>query len=186
MSTTVLFIHSAGPQGANQGSSNLIAYLEKALKHDFNFVYPNMPSPEQPAYLEWKKQVENELHSLTGEVILVGHSLGGSVLLKYLSEESYTAKITGLFVIAAPYWGMDENWQLKDFVLQNDFEQHFKDVPQLFLYHSRDEEIVPFAHHLAYAKKLPQAQKRQLEGTQHLFHNGLPELLQDIKSLSMT
>nr|WP_235788441.1 alpha/beta hydrolase [Salipaludibacillus sp. CUR1] len=45
-----------------------------------------MPNPENPEYILWKKQLEKELDKLNGDVILVGHSLGGSVLLKYLSE----------------------------------------------------------------------------------------------------
>ncbi|SET98989.1 hypothetical protein SAMN05421676_11358 [Salinibacillus kushneri] len=117
MKKTVLFIHSAGPQERNQGSSNLSAYLEKELRDKFQFVMPKMPNPENPEYVLWKNQLEKELNMLNGEVILVGHSLGGSVLLKYLSEESCNLTFRGLFIIAAPYWCLDEDWQSKDFTL---------------------------------------------------------------------
>lgn len=183
MKTTVLFIHSAGPQGLNQGSSNLIAYLEKELNDKYHFIHPKMPAPENPKYLDWKEQLDKELYTLTGEVVLVGHSLGGSVLLKYLSEETYTLKISGLFVVASPYWGIDEDWQSSDFMLQKNFEIRIKEIPHLFLYHSRDDRIVPFSHHLAYVEKFPQAIIRDLEGINHLFHNGLATLINDIKSL---
>ncbi|SDM67762.1 alpha/beta hydrolase [Sediminibacillus halophilus] len=183
MKKTVLFIHSAGPQGQGQGSSNLSSYLSKELGETYRFVSPKMPEPENPVCAHWKQQLEKELHKLTGEVTLIGHSLGGSVLLKYLTEHSLDLAISGLFIIASPYWGLDKNWQSKEFTLQRNFEQKLPSIPNLFLYHSVDEDIVPFAHHIAYAEKLPQATTRELEGKQHLFLNGLPILVQDIEGM---
>ncbi|SDK36177.1 alpha/beta fold hydrolase [Sediminibacillus albus] len=183
MKKTVLFIHSAGPQGQGQGSSNLSSYLSKQLGDNYQFVSPEMPEPENPAYVSWKKQLEKELNKLTGEIILVGHSLGGSVLLKYLTEQSSNLVFSGLFIIASPFWGLDEKWQSKEFTLQPNFEHKLPGIPSLFLYHSADEDIVPFTHHKAYAEKLPQATARELEGKQHLFDQGLPILVQDIKGL---
>ncbi|PYZ96656.1 hypothetical protein CR205_13225 [Alteribacter lacisalsi] len=183
MKKTVLFIHSGGPQGRREGSSDLAAYLERRLETRFNVVCPKMPNPENPEYIRWKDQLENEWNKLNGDVILVGHSLGGTVLLKYLSEESPNLTISGLFIIASPYWGLDEEWQRKDFILQPDFQDSLPAIPDLFLYHSRDEVIVPFKHHEIYSEKLPQASLRPLEGNQHLFHNGLPILAEDIERL---
>ncbi|QTM98255.1 serine hydrolase family protein [Sediminibacillus dalangtanensis] len=183
MKKTVLFVHSAGPQGQDQGSGNLSSYLNKELGDNYNVVSPEMPEPENPVYAFWKNQLEKELHKLTGDVILIGHSLGGSVLLKYLTEHSCHLHFSGLFIIASPYWGLEENWRSKEFTLQPNFEQKLPAIPNLFLYHSVDEDIVPFAHHLAYAEKLPQATTRELEGKQHLFLHGLPTLVQDIEGL---
>ncbi|WP_153464385.1 alpha/beta hydrolase [Sediminibacillus terrae] len=183
MKNTVLFIHSAGEQGQDQGSGNLSSYLTKELGDNYSFVSPAMPEPENPVYAHWKKQLEKELRKLTGEVILIGHSLGGSVLLKYLTEQSCNLVFSGLFIIASPYWGLDESWQSNEFTLQHNFEQKLPVIPNLFLYHSVDEDIVPFAHHIAYAEKLPQATTRELEGKQHLFLNGLPTLVQDIEDM---
>ncbi|MUK87905.1 serine hydrolase family protein [Ornithinibacillus sp. L9] len=183
MKKTVLFIHSAGPQRRDQGSNNLSSYLEKELGNKYQFVFPMMPNPENPEYILWKNQLDKELNLLNGEVVLVGHSLGGSVLLKYLSEESCDLTFSGLFIIASPYWGIDEDWQSKDFQLQSNFEKKLPSIPNLFLYHSHDEEIVPFTHHKTYAEKLPQASLRELEGRRHLFHNGLPILVDDIAKL---
>jgi predicted alpha/beta hydrolase family esterase len=36
--------------------------------------------------------------------IVVGHSLGGSFMLKFLVEEEPRNRIAGIFLIAAPYW----------------------------------------------------------------------------------
>ncbi|UOQ87171.1 alpha/beta fold hydrolase [Gracilibacillus salinarum] len=183
MKKTVLFIHSAGPQGPNEGSSNLIAYLEKELSDSYRLITPEMPAPEEPKYDQWKHQLEKEINKLHGEVIVIGHSLGGSVLLKYLSEQACKLTIRGMFILASPYWGLDDEWQLNDFILPHHFAENLPPIANVFLYHSRNEKIVPFIHHQAYAKKLPQATLRQIEGDRHLFHDGLVELVDDIKGL---
>lgn len=183
MSKTVLFIHSAGPQEKQQGSSKLAAYLQSELKGDYHLVTPDMPDPENPDYVSWKRVLREQLSRLDEEVILVGHSLGGSVLLKYLSEERWGLTISGLFIISSPYWGLDDDWQLRDFVLKYNFEQKLSSLPNIILYHSCNEETVPFSHHKAYAEKLPQAILRPIDGKGHLFYEGLPQLVNDIKTL---
>jgi hypothetical protein len=49
--------------------------------------------------------------------------------------------------------------------------------------HSRHDEEVPFAHLGYYQEKLPQATARALDGHEHSFTDGLPELVDDIKHL---
>lgn len=81
----ILFIHSAGPQGRKEGSDFLLSHLKHSLK-DYWLAHPQMPDPDNPHYLSWKGCIEKELKALADDSILVGHSLGGSVLVKYLSE----------------------------------------------------------------------------------------------------
>jgi len=45
-----------------------------------------MPDEENVSYPAWKAQIDARLDSLNGPVALVGHSVGGSLLLKYLCE----------------------------------------------------------------------------------------------------
>lgn len=183
MRKEVLFIHSAGPQGPHEGSTELIAYLHGALDAGYDLKCPAMPAPENPRYEAWKEQIEKYLGVPGNEVILVGHSLGGSVLLKYLAEEPCRRSITALFLIATPYWGK-RGWEIDEYILHPDFLKKLPHIPKIFLYHSRDDEWVPFGHLGHYAKKFPQAVIRKLEGNEHEFGNGLPEVVNDIKSLS--
>ncbi len=53
----------------------------------------------------------------------------------------------------------------------------------IFFYHSRDDEVVPFAHLAMHAKKFPQATIREFEGRGHQFNNDLSEVAVDIKRL---
>lgn len=180
MKKQVLFIHSAGPQGIHQGSSDLIANLQDQLGKAYRVLSPGMPDPD---YALWKAQIANEINALSGEVLLVGHSLGGSVLLKYLSEEDCQLTISGLFLIAAPYWGKDDDWQSEDFRLPDSFANMLPRISSLYLYHSRHDPVVPFAHAQHYSKQLPQAVTREYEGDDHYFREGLPELVDDIKRI---
>src|SRR5437763_795534 len=106
MAKTVLFIHSAGPQGRHQGSNDFVTILKKSLGAGYDIKYPKMPNPEEPDYNPWRDQIEKELVKMKEDSILVGHSLGGSVLLKYLSEEKCDRNFLGLFIVASPYWGL--------------------------------------------------------------------------------
>ncbi|MGO4788836.1 RBBP9/YdeN family alpha/beta hydrolase [Paenibacillus sp. 2KB_20] len=180
MKKQVLFILSAGPQGIHQGSCALIADLKEQLGEVCHVSSPAMPDPD---YALWKAQIANEINALNGEVLLVGHSLGGSVLLKYLSEEDCQLTISGLFLIAAPYWGNDDEWQSEDFRLPDSFANMLPRISRLYLYHSRQDPVVPFAHAQHYAKQLLQAVTREYEGDDHYFCEGLPELVDDIKRL---
>src|SRR3712207_5812170 len=112
-----------------------------------------MPDADNPAYAAWKGRIARELAAPDGEVILVGHSLGGSLLLKYLSEENPERPVAGLFLIAAPHWGA-EGWEVGEYALQDDFASKLPGELPVFLYHSRDDEVVPFAHHVLYTEGL--------------------------------
>ncbi|MGM7700548.1 alpha/beta hydrolase [Pseudalkalibacillus sp. Hm43] len=185
MKEHVLFIHSAGPQDGEQGSSRLIAYLQKSISSDFHFSSPAMPDPENPSYDLWKNVLEEKLSELKSSVILIGHSLGGSVLLKYLTEEFCDVSISGLFVMGSPFWGLDKDWQYKEFELTDNFETRLPSISQIYLYHSRNDDVVPFSHFEHYAYKLPHAQKRIFENHGHLFQDDLPELVHDIKAKNL-
>lgn len=179
----IFVVHSAGAQGDRQGSAGLVAGLKAGLGADYNVLYPLMPEPEAPSYEPWRAKVKEELDNLQGEVLLIGHSLGGSVLLKYLSEEDFSIDAAGLFLIAAPFWGSDGDWQAEEYLLRKEFSSTINDSTKVFLYHSADDDIVPFEHFLLYKKEFPSAVVRSLDGYGHRFENGLPELVEDIKHL---
>ncbi|MCP3027810.1 alpha/beta hydrolase [Halobacillus sp. A5] len=179
----VLFIHSAGPQGNGQGSSQLLDYLQKSLRLESHFYAPVMPSPENPSYEQWRSVLNEQLAGLQEDITLIGHSLGGSVLLKYLSEEACSLSISGLFVMGSPCWGLDEEWPFKEFQLSDDFSSRLSCIQQIYLYHSRNDEVVPFSHLEHYSHKLPNAKTRIFDQCGHLFQNELPELIQDINAL---
>jgi uncharacterized protein len=174
----VLFIHGGGGE-AFEADGALVRSLREALGPDFGVKYPEMPDADAPEFGTWSACISHELSALDGGVILVGHSLGGSILLKHLSEERVEKPIAGLFLIATPYWGAVD-WKVTEFELREDFPEALpKDVP-IFLYHSRDDEVVPFAHLGMYAGRLPHATVREIEDRGHQLGDDLSEVAEDI------
>jgi predicted alpha/beta hydrolase family esterase len=174
-------IQGAG-DGAYEEDEKLAASLRDLLGSEYNVLYPKMPNEESPKDKEWIAQISKELAALDGKVILVGHSAGGAILLKYLLKENLAKSIAGIFLIAIPHWGPEDE-EGEEYPLQEGFASKLPKGTPIFLYHSRDDEWVPFAHLEIYAEKIPQATVRKFDGRGHQFNNDLSEVAADIKSL---
>jgi uncharacterized protein len=177
----VLFIQGAGSMHDREGSGRLAAYLARELSTGYRVIAPEMPEADNPHYQSWRDRTEQELEAIDEEVILVGHSFGGSVLLKYLAEGSYRKPVRGLFLVSVPNWGPD-GWAYDEYAAPNDVGSRLPPL-RIFLYHSRDDRVVPFAHLSYYQENLPMATVRPIDGSEHSFVEGLPTLVDDIKSL---
>jgi len=140
-----------------------------------------MPRPAQPQYWTWAGRID-ELIAGTRRPVLVGHSFGASVLLKYLSETVRRPALAGLFLVATPFWGPE----FPEFALPSDFGVRLWGVSPLYLYHSRDDPEIPFEHLERYARALPHAIVRALDGRGHEFNQPqFPELAADIRRLAL-
>jgi uncharacterized protein len=138
-----------------------------------------MPDPEEPNYRSWAQRIEQLIADAT-DPVLVGHSFGASVLLKYLAEAKVLPPFTGLFLIATPFWGPN----FPEFALPADFAARLREVRPIYLYHSRDDEEIPFEHLERYQRALPQAVARALDGRGHEFDQPeFPELAADIRAV---
>jgi len=181
MKKQVLFIQGAG-KGAYEEDGELVKSLRDKLGTEYNVLYPKMPEEEDQGYEAWKTQISKELAKIDDEVILVGHSVGSSMLLKYLSEENIKNSIPGILLIAAPYWGTG-GWQMDEFTLDEGYVSEILKGLPVFFYHSRDDDIVPFTHLALHAEKFPQATIREFDGRRHQLNNDLSEVAADIKGL---
>jgi predicted alpha/beta hydrolase family esterase len=181
MKKQILFIQGGG-EGAHAVDEDLAKSLRDTLGSEYNVRYPKMPEEENAGYEAWKAQISKELAEVDDQIIFVGHSVGTSMLLKYLSEENVKNSIAGIFLIAAPYWGMG-GWQVEEFILDEDSAAKLLKAIPIFFYHSRDDDIVPFTHLALHAQKFPQATVRVFDGRGHQFNNDLSEVAADIKSL---
>lgn len=179
----ILFAHSGGGQSAaGEGSYDLVTSLRSALGKDFEIHFPLIENPEAPTYDMWKTMFDKELPGIPGPLILTGHSLGGSMLLKYLSEEQPMVSIAGVFLIGTPVWDR-QRWDVKEFALKEHFETTLPHIPSIHLYHSIRDNVVPFGHLSFYRNVFEDAVVHELEGSDHVFANGLPQLVKDIKML---
>lgn len=179
----VLFIQGAGDIHAPDGSGVLASYLRDALGDAAEVLVPDMTDAENPRYEAWSGQLRTELAGLRDRPVLVGHSLGGSVLLRCLAERAYERSIAGLFLVSTPYWGPG-GWDYAEFALPEDFSAaSLPPMSRVVLYHSHDDSEVPFEHLARYAELLPDAEVRELPGDRHSFLDGLPELVEDVTAV---
>ena len=177
----VLFVQGGG-KGAHDEDEPLAASLERALGGEYAVHFPRMPNEADPKVTSWKRKISAELSQLRGKVLLVGHSVGGSMLLKYLSEEEVKKPIAGLFLLAAPSWDQ-EQWHFDDLKLPPDIAETLASIPRISLYHSRDDAVVPFAHLALHGARLPRATIRAVDGRGHQFANDLTDVARDIRSI---
>ncbi len=149
---------------------------------EFEVVYPKMPNSKNARYPEWKLWFEKLFPLLSDEVILVGHSLGGIFLAKYLSENIFPKKITALHLVAAPYDTEVIKDSLADFALIHTVEKLADLTNQIFIYQSKDDPEVAFADAKKYKRDIPSAQLEVFEDRGHFIQESFPELIANIKA----
>jgi predicted alpha/beta hydrolase family esterase len=183
MTKHVLFIQGAG-KGAYEEDKKLASSLSKALGADYEIHYPAMLDEDNAPYDQWKRQIEKELATMQGSIILAGHSVGASVIIKFMTETEVKKSIEGIFLIAAPLWG-GNGWRYEGYeelALPKGLVAKLPMGVSIFLYHCRDDEIVPFDHLALYAQVLPNAVVRELDAGGHQLNNDLSEVARDIKT----
>jgi hypothetical protein len=182
MTVGVLFVQGAGANVHDEWDCKLVQSLKRELGADYRVLYPLMPEEGAPCYAAWKSALLDELKSLEDGAILVGHSVGGAVLLHVLVEECLQFRPGALMLIAAPYIG-DGGWPSDDIKVRTDLSEHLPAALSVFLYHGTEDQIVPFAHTGLYAKIIPQAVVRALSYRDHQLNDDLAEVAEDIRAV---
>ena len=156
--------------------------LQKKLGNKFDVLQPSMPNKKNAKYKEWKIWFEKIIPLLDKEIVLIGHSLGGIFLSKYLSENKIPNKITATFLVAAPYVDLKSKW-LIDFKLPRSSALFSQQSSKIYLIHSKDDLVVPFADIKKYKRFLPDAMTEILSNRGHFRQETFPEIVKLIKSL---
>ena len=166
----VLFIHSAGSQGEGEGSSAFLAKLRAELGPAYAVDGPLMPNPDAPEARPWLDAVGGLIARAKGPFALVGHSLGGSIILKWLAENPLPGGLVGVVTIAAPFWGA-RDWDVSEFALPQDAGARLAKVPRIVLFSGRSDKVVPAEHLTLYADAVPGIETATVDGD-HEFANG--------------
>ena len=160
-------------------------YLDKKLGSSFEIIRPRMPNPDNAYYAEWKINFERYIPLLRNGVILIGISMGGIFLARYLSENKFPKKLSAVFLVAAPYSNtLPGEYFGGGFKLKPDLSLIEKNCKNTTLLFSQDDNVVPLIHATKYAKKLPKAKIMIFESKNgHFRIPEFPEIVKLIKEV---
>jgi hypothetical protein len=156
-------------------------YLPQVLGENFEVLAPRMPNEQNAKYAEWKIWFERMLPFVENGVILLGHSLGGIFLAKYLAENKFPRKISALFIVAAPYYEIAEKG---GFALGESLSGVSAQCANIHLYQSQDDPEAPFSEVEKYQKELPMAKVHIFPDRGHFQQEHFPEIVAEIKKLA--
>ncbi|KKP87497.1 MAG: hypothetical protein UR90_C0003G0014 [Parcubacteria group bacterium GW2011_GWC1_35_8] len=158
-------------------------YLRKNLGRNFEIIKPRMPLQDNAKYNDWKINFERYIPYFRNGVILIGNSLGGIFLAKYLSEHKFPKKILSTYLICPPF---DDTVPGEDLVggfkLKSDLSLLEKNSKNLYLMFSKDDNVVPLSHAEKYRNKLKNAKiiiYKNKGG--HFLISKFPEIIRMIK-----
>jgi predicted alpha/beta hydrolase family esterase len=182
MTNQVLFIQGGGEDAHDKWDNKIVESLERELGPDYAVGYPRMPDEADPKYAVWRAALKRQFDRLDDGAIVIGHSIGGTILIRTLADEPPTRTFAGIFLIAAPFVG-DGGWQSEDLEPLSDLGAKLPRQTPIYLYHGSKDKTVPIQHVRLYAKAIPQAVVRRLSGRDHQFNNDLSEVAADIRRL---
>ncbi len=133
-------------------------YIKKQLGSRFEIIKPRMPLEDYSRYQEWKIHFERHFPYLRSNIILIGSSLGGIFLAKYLSENIFPKKILAVYLVCPPFDNTVTGEDLAGgFKLKSDLSLVGRNCKNTTLLFSKDDKTVPVSHAEKYRKKLKNA-----------------------------
>lgn len=158
-------------------------YLRKKLDKKVHIIQPRMPCKDNSVYDEWKIHFERFFPYLTDNIILIGNSLGGIFLAKYLSENKFPKKILSVYLTCPPFDNTLPGESLSaGFILKNNLSLIEQNTNNLSLMFSKDDDVVPVSHAEKYKNKLPNANIVIYESKNGHFNiSEFPEIIKMIK-----
>ncbi|HWJ76288.1 MAG TPA: alpha/beta fold hydrolase [Kaistia sp.] len=182
MSRRLLFVQGAGDGTHDDWDQRLVTSLAGHLGSGYAIRYPRMPAEDDPSFMRWAAVLREEIDALGAGAVLVGHSIGATILVHFLAEEPPAHPPIGIFLIAMPYIG-DGGWPSDEIISKPDLGSRLSPQSAVYLYHGDADEIVPDTHAHLNARAIPQALLKILPGRDHQLNDDLSKVAADILSL---
>jgi len=181
----ILFVQGAGEAVHDEWDNKLVESLRRELGPDYEVRYPVMPNEADPQLAAWGVALEREIAVLHPGAIIVGHSIGGTILVNVLAEHAPAVELGAIALVAAPFVGQG-GWKGEDIELRSDLAARLPAGLPVFLYHGDKDAIAPVAHLALYAAAIPHAHVRRFVDRDHQLNNDLSEVASDIRELEAT
>jgi predicted alpha/beta hydrolase family esterase len=180
MKTHVLLVQGGGKGVHDQWDNKLFESLERELGPDYAVRYPRMPHEADPKYASWKAALKRQFARLEDGAILIGHSIGATILIRTLADDPPKLTVGGVFLMAAPFVGPG-GWPSEDIEPLSDVGAQLPEQTPIYLYHGSKDDTAPFKHVRLYAHAIPHAVVRRLSGRDHQLNNDMSEVAADIR-----
>jgi pimeloyl-ACP methyl ester carboxylesterase len=141
-----------------------------------------MPAEDDPSAAAWGPAIRQELATLNDGAVVIGHSVGGTLLVHLLAEEPPAARLGAIVLLATPFVGAG-GWPGDGFELADDLGARLPPGVPVHVFHGLDDDTAPPAHADLYARVIPHAQVHRLPGRDHQLGNDLADVATVIRSL---
>lgn len=178
--TQILFIQGGGPGVHDEWDARLVESLIGVLGAGYEVRYPRMPAEDDPSYARWGPAIKREMNALDNGAVLVGHSVGGTVLIHALSEMPLKRSLGAIVLLAAPFVGAG-GWPGDEFELPADLGERLPRGVAVHAFYGLEDRTVPPLHADLYARAIPQAHVHRLPGRDHQLNDDLSCIANSIK-----
>ena len=178
----VLFIQGGGDGTHDEWDDKLVDSLRRELGTGYEVWYPRMPAEDDPREATWAPVIRAELARLGDGAVVVGHSVGGTILARALAEPGPESTLAAIVLLSAPFVGAG-GWPGDGWDLPGDLGARLPPGVPVHLFQGLDDDTTPPAHADLYAHVIPQARVHRLPGRDHQLGNDLGEVARTIGSL---
>ena len=178
----ILFIQGGGADVHDAWDNKLVASLKRELGEGFEVRYPRMPDEDEPRFAKWKPAIAREIAGLDEGAVLIGHSIGGTMLVHALAEQPAPHPPAAIILIAAPFVG-EGGWPSDEIEAKPDIGARLPAGVPVHLFHGSEDDTAPPSHAELYAEAIPQAEVHRLQGRDHQLNNDLKEVAEVVRGL---
>ena len=178
----VLFIQGGGAGTHDDWDDKLVDSLRRELGDGYEIRYPRMPAEDDPSDAAWGPAIAEATAALRDGSIVVGHSVGGTLLVHTLVEPPPDGSLAAIVLIAAPFVGAG-GWPGEEFELPGNLGALLDAGVPVHVFHGLEDSDVPPAHADLYAHSIPQAEVHLLPGRDHQLGNDLGDVATVIHGL---
>lgn len=145
---------------------------------DADVLTPTMPNSANAQFNEWAIWFEKILPLLGDDVTIIGHSLGGMFLTKYLHNHPLDQPARQLILLAAGY--NEDNEEYGQFRVDSAAGLE-RSANEIYIMHSKDDFVVPYEALNKFVRDLPTAKIYRFTDRNHFLDESFPELIEILK-----
>lgn len=112
----ILFIQGGGMGAHDHWDNKLVESVSQKLGEGAEVRYPRTPEEDDPSSGRWSQTIRREMADLADGAVVVGHSVGATILVNALVKEPPERELEAIVLIGAPFVG-EGGWASDGFEL---------------------------------------------------------------------